>query len=66
MHNHVPLSLAGLMAMAIIVIGCIYLLNESQDYLVSSRLHPMLTHATGRIVRAIFICCAKREAEYGF
>jgi len=59
MHNAIPLIVAALIAVGIIVIGCFYLLSpdrivstfylliESQEHLVLSRLHPMLTLAPG-------------------
>ena len=51
MLNAILLSLAALIAAAIIVIGCsiLYLLSESQEHLASSRQHPMLTHVRGYV-----------------
>jgi hypothetical protein len=56
MPNAIPLYLAALMAVSILVIGCFYLvsperLNESQDHLVLSRLHPMLTLVPGYVLK---------------
>ena len=49
MHNAIPLSVAALIAVAIIVIGCFYLLSPERitGSLVSSRLHPIFTRVPG-------------------
>ena len=50
MHNAIPLSLAVLIAVAIIVIGCFCLISPERitgHHLVLSRLHPMLTLVPG-------------------
>ena len=51
MHNALPLSLAVLVSVGIIVIGCstLHLLSESWVPLVSSRQHPMPTLVRGYV-----------------
>ena len=53
MHNAIPLSLAALMAVAIIVIGCFYLVSPERisGSSVSSRLRPMLTLVPGCVLK---------------
>jgi hypothetical protein len=48
-HNAIPLSLAALLAVAIIVIGCVYVISPERmtGSFVLSRLHPMLTLVPG-------------------
>ena len=50
MLDAIPLVLAALLAVGIIVIGCFYLI-ESQEHLVLSRLHPMLTLVPGYVLK---------------